>query len=345
MAERLRVVDRIAPEDLDACRTLLRGGSRSFFAASLLLPRRVMEPATALYAFCRVADDLIDGPQGAGALGDLRHRLDLVYAGRPADHAADRALARVVGPHRLPRALLEALLEGFAWDAEGRQYDDLAAIQAYAARVAGAVGAMMAVLMGVRSADLVARACDLGVAMQLSNIARDVGEDAASGRLYLPRRWLREAGIDPDAWLARPAFTPALGGVVQRLVTAADTLYSRADAGIAGLPLDCRPGIGAARRLYAAIGHRVAAAGGNSVDRRAVVPFGIKIGLLAQATGAALLPSGPATAAPLPATRYLVASAAPDPAPVALGRLEWLLNLFADLDQRQGAASAERTGA
>ena len=192
--------------DLNACADLLRGGSRSFFAASLLLPRRVHEPATALYAFCRVADDLIDNGGGdpAAALLALRARLDAAYAGRPRPAAADRALAATVLRHAIPRTLLDALLEGFAWDAAARRYDSLADLEAYAARVAGAVGAMMAMLMGERSAEGVARACDLGIAMQLSNIARDVGEDARAGRLYLPLDWMRAAGIDADAWLAPP---------------------------------------------------------------------------------------------------------------------------------------------
>ncbi len=104
----------------------------------------------------------------------------------------------------MPRELPEALLEGFEWDLVGRRYETLEELQAYAARVAGSVGAMMAVLMGARSAAVLARACDLGVAMQLTNIARDVGEDARQGRLYLPLAWLREAGIDPER-LARSA--------------------------------------------------------------------------------------------------------------------------------------------
>ncbi len=335
--------DVIEADDLDACRATLRGGSRSFHAAGLLLPARVMQPATALYAFCRVADDLIDGGGGAGALAALGVRLDRIYGGVPADHPADRALAAVVARHRLPRALLDALLEGFAWDAEGRRYDDLAALQAYAARVAGTVGAAMAVLMGVRDADVVARACDLGIAMQLSNIARDVGEDARAGRLYLPRRWMREAGIDPDAWLAAPRFTPGLGGVVCRLVRSADALYARADAGIAALPLECRPGIGAARRLYSAIGHRVVRDGGNSVDRRAVVPGVAKLGIVARAAMGAMVPRGPVGAPPVPAARHLVAAVAASAGPGrAPGRLVWLIELFADLNARQSVASGER---
>lgn len=363
--------------DLAACRALLCGGSRSFHAASLLLPRRVHEPATALYAFCRVADDLIDGASDGGAgdggagergsvgnkagaaLTQLTERLDAAYAGRPLPHAADRALAAVVARFAIPRALLDALLEGFAWDAAGRRYEDLAALEAYAARVAGAVGAVMALLMGERSAAGVARACDLGAAMQLSNIARDVGEDARAGRLYLPLDWLRAAGIDPDAWLARPVHHPALAGVVAQLLARADVLYRQADAGIAALPATCRPGIRAARHLYAGIGAEVARRGFDGVTTRAVVPGREKLRLL----GRALLPAGPAGFArwglgsrprPSPlapcgkgrdATQFLVQAVLSAAGPVQAvktsrwqaldDRAGWLLTLFGQLDARQ----------
>jgi phytoene synthase len=181
------------------------------------------------------------------------------------------------------------LLSGLEWDATGRRYEDLAELNAYAARVAGTVGAMMAVLMGVRAPQLVARACDLGVAMQLTNIARDVGEDARLGRIYLPLSWMREAGIDPDAWLAHPIFTPALGSVIARLLDAADDYYARADAGIARLPASCRPGIRAARMLYAEIGHQLRRDNYDSVTARTVVSKQRKLQLLARAAG---LPGG-----------------------------------------------------
>ncbi|MBV8868968.1 MAG: squalene/phytoene synthase family protein, partial [Acetobacteraceae bacterium] len=160
--------------DLAACRALLRGGSRSFSLASGLLPRRVRDPAVALYAFCRLADDAIDRDKGgAAALARLRERLERAYAGRPMPIPADRALARVVARFAIPFALPHALLEGLAWDAEARRYETLDELTAYAIRVAGAVGEMMALVMGVRAPETLARACDLGVAMQFSNIARD----------------------------------------------------------------------------------------------------------------------------------------------------------------------------
>jgi phytoene synthase len=332
--------------DLAACRHLLHQGSLTFFAASLLLPRKVREPASALYAFCRLADDAVDnGDNAPDAIDQLRQRLSRAYAGRPGPHAADRALAAVVRTCDIPRTLPEALLEGFEWDAAGRRYDSLADLEHYAARVAGAVGAMMALLMGVRSEDALARACDLGVAMQLSNIARDVGEDARMGRLYLPRDWMREAGLDPDAWLAEPVFSPALAAVVTRLLAAADQLYDRVGAGVAQLPADCQPGINAARFLYAEIGHEVARRGGDSVTQRAVVPGRRKALLLLRA-----LLNRPARAVAsvdaLEATRYLVDAARCSNPPSSadghdrpwwrpVARAAWTIDLFERVELRR----------
>ena len=346
-----------ARADLAACRAALRHGSKTFLAASFLLPRRVHEPASALYAFCRLADDAVDatddlGKGGREAVERLRERLRLAYAGTPQDDPADRALAIVVARHEIPAALFDALLEGFAWDCDGRRYDTIESLHDYAARVAGTVGAMMALLMGVRSPEAMARACDLGVAMQLSNIVRDVGEDARMGRLYLPRAWMIEAGLDPDAWLAQPTFSAALASVVRRVLDAAQVLYRRVDAGVARLPLACRPGINAARFMYAGIGHEVARRGFDSVSARAHVPARRKLGLLLRSL-AAVAPRAAIAAQPaLPANRFLVdavlagAPRADVPAPRGLAdRLVWTLELFARLEQRDRARNRVRNGA
>jgi phytoene synthase len=95
---------------------------------------------------------------------------------------------------------------------------------------------MMTLLMGRRDAATLARACDLGVAMQLTNVARDVGEDARRSRIYLPLQWLRTEGVDPARLAAPPAFTSGLGRVVARLLFEADRLYRRAEPGIERLP-------------------------------------------------------------------------------------------------------------
>ena len=328
--------------DLEACRRLMRGGSRSFFTASLMLPPRVRAPATALYAFCRVADDAIDdSAEPRRAIAELHRRLDAVYAGQPGPELADRALACVVQAHALPRALLDALLEGFAWDVEGRCYETLEDVHAYGARVAGTVGAMMAVVMETRSREALARACELGVAMQLTNIARDVGEDARRGRLYLPRAWLREAGLDADAWLAAPVFCPGIAKVVDRLPGESQRLYRRAECGVPLLPRDCRVGIQAARLVYAEIGHALAAAGLDSVNRRTVVPRARQLRRVAQAASAMLVPPGhPLTELagdrPLPAIAHLVDAAVREdlPARTFYQRTVRVLDLFERVGQR-----------
>lgn len=341
--------------DVDACRARLRHGSRTFLAASHLLPVGVRVPACVLYAFCREADDAVDAATAdvEGAVDALRCRLDAVYRGCPADSPTDRALTAVVQRFVIPRTLLDALLDGFLWDASGRQYETIDDLLDYGARVAGSVGGLMALLMDARQPQTLARACDLGVAMQLSNIARDVGEDARLGRLYLPRQWLREAGIDPDRWLSDPRFSPALGEVVARLLAVADRLYRRADAGIAALPAACRPGIRAARILYSAIGDEVARAGHDSVNSRAFVSAGRKLRLLASITSRADLTAAATALAepPLAATRYLVTATLAVPSPRRgnsrlPGRWEeraiGLIDLFERLERRDRLAHGRR---
>ena len=306
----------IAPADMEWCRDAIRTGSLSFHAASRLLPERVRAPALALYAFCRIADDAVDeGDDKADAVLTLRDRLALVYEGRPRNAPADRAFAGVVEAFELPAALPEALLEGLAWDAIGRRYDTLSGVLDYSARVAAAVGAMMCVLMRVRGADALARACDLGLAMQLTNISRDVGEDARAGRLYLPQDWLRAGGLTPEDFLADPQATPLVRACTARLLAEADRLYRRAEAGVPALPSACRPGIYAARHIYDGIGGAVRGAGFDSITRRARTTGTQKIGWLGLSlvrTGLSIVTPQAAVlhAAPAPEVQFLVSAAA-----------------------------------
>jgi len=305
----------IDPRDLEACTEAIRHGSLSFHAASKLLPKRVRDPALALYAFCRLADDEVDlKAEKVEAVLRLRDRLDLVYAGTPKNAAPDRAFAAVVEQFDMPRTLPDALLEGLAWDAEARTYATLSGVKDYSARVASAVGAMMCVLMQVRDADALARACDLGVAMQLTNIARDVGEDAGEARLYLPTDWLDEAGIDRTTFFADPRPTKAVRGMVKRLIVEANRLYYRSEAGIGALPRGCRPGIYAARYIYAGIGSQLTAMEYDSISARARTSRTQKLGWLAQSvmlSGLSMVAPRSAVlyARPLPEVQFLVDAA------------------------------------
>lgn len=334
--------------DHAACRAAIRSSSRSFFAASALLPARVRRPAYGLYAFCRLSDDAIDDAalrDRPAALARLAARLARIYDDAPCDAPADRAMADLVTAHHLPHALPAALIEGLAWDAKGRRYESLSDLTAYAARVAGSVGAMMTVLMGVRDPHVLARACDLGVAMQFTNIARDVGEDARAGRLYLPLAWMREAGLDPDAFLADPFLSAPLQAVIRRLLAVADDLYARSEPGVAGLPLDCRPAIRAARLIYAEIGRELEQGGLDPIATRARVDGRRKAALLARA----LLPAAVArdrTAPPLSEIAFLVDAVAARPLPVRApwwdvsGQAARVLDLIEALREREGTATA-----
>ncbi|MBS2011560.1 MAG: phytoene/squalene synthase family protein [Deltaproteobacteria bacterium] len=298
----------VRADDLAHCQALLRAGSKSFSAASRLLPEGVRHRATVLYAFCRVADDRIDDDPAASraTLEAMRARLDRAYAGRPDDDPVDRALAALLEDTPIPRALPYALFEGMQWDLEGRRYETLEELYDYAARVAGTVGVMMTLVMGGRDEDVLARACDLGVAMQLTNVARDVGEDARRGRLYLPMAWMKRAGIDPDAFLRHPEPSASLVIVVRDLLSHASALYERADHGIPLLPHDCRMAIRAARLVYSAIGDEIAAASYDSVTRRAVVPSWRKMLLVARSGAARWAKHEPLDTPALEATRCLV---------------------------------------
>jgi phytoene synthase len=330
----------IAPADMDHCREAIRHGSLSFHAASRLLPARVRDPALALYAFCRLADDEVDlNAEKASAVLRLRDRLDLAYAGRPRNAAPDRAFTDLIAEYDMPRALPEALLEGLAWDAMEKRYDSLSDLVSYSARVAASVGAMMCVLMRVRDRNALARACDLGVAMQLTNIARDVGEDAVENRLYLPLDWFADAGRDPDAFLADPEPDPAIRDMVRRLLRSASDLYVRSEAGVKALPIDCRPGILAARYIYAGIGGRVRANGFDSVSHRARTGFGQKLGWLGlsvahSVTTSAMPQSAVLFARPLPEVAFLVEAAA-ERVPARQDWSETLYAAFAQLAQQE----------
>ena len=332
----------IDPDDLAHCKAVIRTGSLSFHAASKLLPASVRDPALALYSFCRLADDEVDeGNEKGRAVLRLQERLDLAYSGTPKDAPEDRAFAAIIEEFDMPRALPEALLEGLAWDAMERRYKTLSDVRAYSARVASAVGAMMCVLMRVRDANALARACDLGVAMQLTNIARDVGEDARAGRIYMPLEWMEEYGLDVEHFLANPETSPAIRRFTKRLLAEAKRLYIRSEAGIGSLPRSARMGIFAARYIYAGIGGAIAKNGYDNISIRGRTNKVQKLGLIGKsilrAGGTLVIPQSPVIyASPLPEVGFLVDAAAtasrPNPS-----RADALLDVLAELKARETA--------
>ena len=299
----------LTPADEAACEQWIRLHSRSFYLASKLLPARVRGASWALYAFCRRTDDAVDeGEQGEAArprLAALERGLDRVYGDhghvvdpRSLDDVVDRSFALVAREHGIPRGVPAALLAGMAMDAEGHRYESLDDLYVYGFRVASTVGLMMTLVMGAREPETLLRACELGVGMQLTNIARDVGEDAGRGRVYLPDDLLALAGTSREAVLAARHGAWPIREAVRRLLGVADDFYRSADRGIAALPPDCRLAIASARRIYAAIGDDLARHSFDSVTRRAHTSSAQKLALVASAVPLALRPPSRSGAGP-----------------------------------------------
>jgi phytoene synthase len=235
-----------------------------------------------LYAWCRHCDDQIDGQdlgfastaitqaERLARLAALRASTRDAFLGRQVTDPVFIAFQRVARDAAIPQRHAMELLAGFEMDVQGVRYRELPDTLLYCYRVAGVVGIMMACVMGVRDGAALARAADLGIAFQLTNIARDVLDDAASGRCYLPESWLREAGI-PDGGCAEPAHRAATARVVARLLDEADRYYRSAAEGLQALPFRSAWAVATALGVYREIGDIVRARGALAWDRRAVV--------------------------------------------------------------------------
>lgn len=272
-------------------------GSRSFAAAAKLFDPATRRKVLMLYAWCRHCDDVVDGqelgfkaaPRGqfdaAAKLEDLREQTRRAYAGErmhvPAFAAFQEAALGEAGTPRIPQRFAFDHLAGFAMDVEGTRYETIDDTLRYCYHVAGVVGLMMAAIMGVSEPRLLDRACDLGLAFQLTNIARDIIEDAQAGRCYLPAQWLREAGIPQDE-LALPRHRAALAQVAARLVDHAEPYYASALGGIAGLPLRSAWAIATARKVYRQIGIVVKQRGAQAWNERAGTSKAAKLRMLAE---------------------------------------------------------------
>lgn len=272
-------------------KAIIEQGSKSFAAASKLFDRATREKAFMLYAWCRYCDDRIDGQElGFGQrspdpaeqlaiLDELTAETESAMAGERQADPVFAAFQRVYHDSAIERRYPLELLEGFAMDVRRHEYLTIEDTLRYSYHVAGVVGAMMATIMGVRDQPTLDRAVDLGIAFQLTNIARDVMEDAADGRVYLPRAWL-EAGGAPSDPKEFPGAEAQLFPVVDRLLGEADRYYTSATYGIAELPFRCAWAIAAARAVYGAIGEAVRHRGAKAWEQRAGTSAAQKVGML-----------------------------------------------------------------
>ena len=276
---------------VDHGQAVIQKGSKSFAAAAKLFDPTTRGRAYMLYAWCRHCDDQTDDQElgfGSSALspeegrkrvGLLRDQTLRALSGETSDDPIFAGLQRVVADCGIPHRYPMDHLDGFVMDVEGREYRTLADTVEYCYHVAGVVGVMMAYIMGVRDEPTLDRATDLGLAFQLTNICRDVVEDAEVGRVYLPRDWLAEAGVPADE-LAAPEHRDGVFEVVRRILFEADRYYQSAWLGISQLPPRSAWAVAAANAVYSDIGRLVLERGPRAWDRRTSTSKARKISLV-----------------------------------------------------------------
>jgi phytoene synthase len=267
---------------VDTSRLIIQRGSKSFAVAARLFDQQTRENAYMLYAWCRHCDDVIDNqqlgfnssPQAADVtqaiLTELRAKTRAAIANQPSAEPVFEGLRYVLMRNEIPGSYPLQLLEGFAMDAAGHHYRTLDDTLQYCYYVAGVVGIMMAYVMGARDPEALQRATDLGIAFQLTNIARDVHEDAAVGRIYLPADWLEEAGIPPEQ-IQQPEQARKLAVVTGRLLSEADRYYASAPEGLRALGFRSAWAVAAAQGVYRAIGEIVRERGATAWQERVIV--------------------------------------------------------------------------
>lgn len=287
---------------VSSARTAILKGSKSFALASHLFDQKTRERVWLLYAWCRRCDDIVDAQDHGGALGDqsgaaerlqiVREKTALAFAGHDAGDPAFDALGLVARETGLTLDMAEAVIEGFALDAADWQPHTETDLMRYCWHVAGAVGVMMAVVMGVPAdeTDTLDRACDLGIAFQLANIARDIEEDDAAERCYIPMDWLVGEDIPPGEQL-RPRFRAQLTRIVARMCRLAHIYECSARIGAARLKGRQRWAILAAAGIYGEIAREVARRGDHAWDHRTVVSNARKLAHIAKAAWAAMRPA------------------------------------------------------
>ena len=276
----------------------IKKGSKSFALASRVLPPELRDDASMLYTWCRYCDDVIDGQEmGHGQIADyktgqserleqLRKDTTNALAGVPTDNPVFAGLARVVNTHEIDHKHPHDLLKGFEMDASERVYETVDDILDYSYHVAGVVGVMMANIMGVRDAATLDRASDLGLAFQLTNIARDVIDDAKADRVFVPQDLLIKHGAPTDAVnLAKRENWPAAHKAASEQLDIAEQYYASAKVGIKELPFRCAWAISAALAVYREIGERLRDGGPEAWEGRVSASKGRKITLALGAVG------------------------------------------------------------
>ncbi len=254
-ARPLRADTDVLQAAYDTCAAITRENSKTFYLASALLPLEKRRAARALYAFCRVTDNLVDAP--GASVADRREALALwrelaLNDNPPLDEPVALAWADTRARFHIPAGYAEQLIDGVAQDLEKTRYASFDELAAYAYGVASTVGLMAMHIVGFASEKAIPYAIKLGVALQVTNILRDVAEDWANGRLYLPQDELEAFGLT-EANIAAGQVSERWRAFMQSQIARTHALYEEALPGIAHLNADGRFAITAAAQLYRAI--------------------------------------------------------------------------------------------
>ena len=252
------------------CEAKAAQSGSSFYQSFRFLPPERRRALTAVYAFCREVDDVVDeaaDPDLARIkLAWWRNDVAAAFSGRP-QHPVTRALAPIVRSFDLPERHFQAVIEGMAMDLDQNRYSDFATLERYCDRVAGVVGLMSAEIFGYEDPATRDYARDLGIAFQLTNIIRDVGEDAARNRVYLPQDELGRHGVTEADLFARRV-TPQFTSLMTVQVARARTFYARAMAALPARDRRAqRPGLIMAA-IYRALLRKIERSGYVVLDRR-----------------------------------------------------------------------------
>jgi phytoene synthase len=266
------VVVKERPAPLDA-RAVVRRRARTFYLASLFLPPRSRQDVHDIYAYYRHVDDLVDEPPVGWTHASVRRALDeleIELNGTGPTNRSVGAARRIAERYDIPIQYLGMVLEGARIDLNLQVLETREDLRRYAVLMAGSVGIVMAHVLGARTAEALAAARSLGVAMQLTNILRDVGEDASRGRIYLPRTDLAAAGCSVDS-IRAGVVTPAFRRVMRDISEEARSLYREGSAGIRYLDPSAQLAIALAATLYARILDKVERHDFDVFSRRAHV--------------------------------------------------------------------------
>jgi 15-cis-phytoene synthase len=260
------------------CRKLNAQHGRTFFLATALLPSDRRPHVHALYGFARYADDLVDHPlpgrPPVARLAELRDDVEAAFAGRDAGHPVVRALADTVRKFEIEQSYIYDFLDSMATDLEVSRYPTFTELRRYMWGSAAVIGLQLLPILGVDGDHDEAErsAADLGIAFQLTNFIRDLGEDYRRGRIYLPEQSLIAHGVK-DEMLSEPIASTEVRSLVAAEIERARTFYQRAEPGIALLAKTARDCVRTAYTLYGDILAEVERGGYDVLRKRAVVPI------------------------------------------------------------------------